>query len=708
MKHRKPFRHLLPGLALGTCLAVPSVHAFEVDVFGTPVRFDNLFTVGAMMRMQGRDNDLIGKSNLQPGLCVSRGPDLLGQPSFTGDTCTTSNLTSPGTPSQSNLDFVAAPGSFNPNGDNGNLSFDRHDIVSAAAKLTTDINFAVAGWNVFARALTYYDAQYTDHDLVHPDTTMQAAREPFSARGEDQLGADFQFLDYFVSRPFELFDRDFSVKIGNQVINWGESSFLLLNSLNSLNPPDQSRLRIPGFDIKELSRPVGMVTLNGQITQDLGFELFYQYEWKPIRIDPVGSFFSVSDTLGAGGTYAMLSFAKAPEDPNELYRPDRNPSDTLGLLGSASDRTLLRDFEEERRRTPDDGGQYGMALRTYLPEFNNGTELAFYFANYHSRIPAVSAIAADATCVNGPLTLLCGQLGGEPVPVGSARLVVEYPEDVRMFGASFNTNVGDWALSGEYVYRPNLPLQIHTTDLTFAALQPAFPASGVGPVPGRREAVPDFISVYRGIEIGPNDYIRGYERMKIGQLGLTAIRTVGGANWLRASQIALLFEAGWTHVFDMPGLGELQFQGAEVNTHISSGGDGTVGVNPRDVRTDPNDPATNASQPTSRQNPTRQRRHGFGEDHSAGYRAVAVTRYDSLFLGVNVEFLTAVFHDVYGVSPGLGQNFVEDRLQLIGGVRFDYLATYSLDVRYTWFDDNAELDSLRDRDNLLLFFGYQF
>jgi hypothetical protein len=711
------------GIAAATLFA-PAAQSFEIDVYGVPVRFDNLFTVGATMRMQNRDSDLIGKSNLQPGLCVSTtARDADGNPTaFAGDTCTTSNTLAPGTPSQSNLDFVAAPGSFSPNGDNGNLSFDKHDVVHAAAKITTDINFSFGEYNVFARTLAFFDAQYEDHEEIHPDTTMQPASTDFSDPGKKRIGSNVQFLDYFVSRQFTAFDRDFSIKVGDHVINWGESSFLLLNSLNSLNPPDQSRLRIPGFDIKELSRPIGMVSLNGQITDSLGFEAFYQYDWTPILVDPVGSFFSQSDTLGDGGQYAMLSFAKAPEDPKEFYEPRLNPNDTLGLLGSTSDRTLLRDYAEEKRRLPDDHGQYGFALRQYLEDFNGGTEVALYYANYHSRIPSASFIAADDTCLQGgnPLTLTCGGASlpglpipvgrtGEPVPVGTARLFLEYPEDIHMIGASFNTNVGDWALSGEYVFRDNLPIQIHTTDLTFAALQPAFPTTALGPVPGRREAVPDFVSVYRNNPVTANEYIPGYERMKVGQLGMTAIRTLGGGeNWVGASQIAVLFEAGWTHVFDMPGLDEIQFQGAEVNTHISSGGDGTVGINPLDVRTDPNDPSTNASPATSRQNPTRQRTDGFGEQDSLGYRAVLLTRYDSLFLGINVEVLTAAFHDVYGTSPGLGQNFVEDRLQLIGGVRFDYLSTYSADIRYTWFDDNAELDSLRDRDNLLIFFGYQF
>ncbi len=683
--------------------AAPAVQAFEFELGGLPVRLDNLVTAGASMRMEGRDNELVGKSNLNPGLCVSRGPDLPnGEATFLGDTCTTSNAAA-------NQRFVDAPGSYNPNGDNGNLSFDRYDVVHAAAKLTTDLTVSVQEFNFFARTLYFFDGRYTSHDEIHPDTTMQPARTPFSSQGEDRIGSSFQFLDYFVSRQFTALDRDFSVKLGNQVINWGESSFLLLNSMNSINPPDQSRLRIPGFDIKELSQPVGMLSLNGQLTEIVGFEAFYQYDWKPILVDPVGSFFSVSDTLGDGGEYAMLSFAKAPEDPDEIYRPNRNPQDTIGLLGSTSDRTLRRDFNQEHQRAPDNGGQFGLALRSYLEDFNDGTELAFYYSNYHSRIPVVSAIAADDTCITSAALIGCGALGGEPVPVGSARLLVEYPENVHLYGMSFNTNVGDWALSGEYAYRDNLPIQIHTTDLIFASLQPAFPTETIGPVPGRRAAVPDFISTnYRGNPVTANEYIPGYERTKIGQLGLTALRTVGGDNFLGASQIVLLVETGWLHVFGMPGLDELQFQGAEVNTHISSGGDGSVGINPLDVRTDPNDPRSNASTPTQRQNPTRQRQRGFGEADSVGYRAVVVTRYDSLFLGINVEFLTAAFHDVYGVSPGLGQNFVENRLQLIGGVRFDYLSTYSADIRYTWFDNNAELDSARDRDNLLFFVGYQF
>jgi len=745
--------------------------ALDFDIGGTNFRLDNLVTIGATFRMQDRDDSLVGKSSLNPGICVSRvGDDGVSGPnpdrdanSFMGNTCNPSRADTSGQGyANANEFFVAQPGSFSPNGDNGNLNFEKHDIVQATAKLTTDFNTELFGFNIFARMLYFFDNVYTDLDERHPDTTLQAARSQYPDKARDANGTDFRFLDFFVSRTFEVGERAVSIKAGKQVLNWGESAFLALNSLNTINAPNQILLRFPGSDIKEVFQPQGMITLNADVYDGVGLELFYQYEWRPIIVDPVGSFFSISDTLGDGGTYAMASFAKAPEDPDELYQPWRNPEDPAAVLGSRSDRTFIRNKDEEAKRRADDGGQYGAALKFFLPDLNNGTEIGLYAANYHSRVPSVSAIAADAACIpnqnaigqlpviGGPLGAVLGGLptqaalnivallnecgvppenflvaaglGGElapstaerdPLPVGSLEVVVEYPEDIQMYGVSFNTTVGDWAWSGEYAYRPNLPIQIHTTDVIFAGLQPAFPENdydvAIATLPGRRSAVPDFITQYRGVEIGPGDYVRGYERMKIGQLGTTLVKTIGGDNPLGASQIVLLLEMGLTHVIDMPGLDELQFNGGGTDTHISAGADGSVGINPVDIRSDPNDPESINTTPSLRQNPTAQGdRGGFGTDISYGYRLITLTRFDSAFLGINVELLNGLFHDVEGVSPGLGQNFVEGRKTILSGIRWDYLSKYNGEIRYTWLTGGGNRDASRDRDTLLVYLGYQF
>jgi len=735
-----PLRAALATTLLG--MAAPAA-GFEFELGSTQFRLDNLVTVGALLRMQDRNSELIGISNLTPGLCVRRTSGAFDSPdrTYSGDTCTT------GGDGSGNARALAAPGALNPNGDNGNLNFDKHDVAFASAKVTSDLSFNLGEFGFFARGLALFDRNYSDFDEHHPDTTAQPARTRFSADGEDRIGLNFELLDYFVTRNFDFGERELSVKLGRQVLNWGESAFLIGNSLNTINPPNAALLRIPGFDIKELAQPVGMLLLGTDLWEGANLQAFYQYEWRPVVLDPVGSFFSSADILGDGATYAMLGFGKAPEDPLGLYEPWRNPQDSLAPLGSSASRTVMRNFAEEKRREPQDGGQYGAALKLFLDDFNGGTELAFYYANYHSRIPAVSALATQDSCVpadsGNPATNLANLLtaceiplgnlatlaqreadpqsqaqyapaGREVLPVDTMSLFAEYPENIHLYGLSFNTTLGDYAFAGEATYRPNLPVQIQSTDLVFAALQPAIPEQpydiGLAVLPGRREAAPDFVATdFRGQPPQAGDYIRGWEPMKLAQLEMTLLRTFGGgANPIGASQIVLLFEAGWTHVFDMPELSELQFSGAIANTHISAGGDGSTGINPRDLRTDPGDPATTRSLQNQRQNPIAQNPNAFGEADSFGYRLVASTRYDDALFGGNIEVLTALFHDVHGTAPGLGQNFVEGRKQAIAGLRFDYLSKYSADVRYTWYFGGELLDGLLDRDNLSIYLGYLF
>lgn len=771
--HMKRTKQYSKGFALFTLAAMAgTASAFELTLFEQPVKIDNLISIGALVRAQERDNELVGKSNVTPGLCLTRltgnsedGPNPNGgsrngrgngSNRYDGDTCTTSNGATPQTPSAANLRYVAAPGSYDINGDNGNLNFDKGDIVHAVAKFTTDISTTINDFNFFVRAIGIYDTNYYGFDEYHPDTTLIPRRTAFSRAGEDTIGLDFQFLDYFVSKNFEILDRQVSFKLGNQVLNWGESGFLLANSLNSINPVNQALLRVPGFDIKELSQPVGMLLVNAELFSGVNVEAFYQYEWKPVIADPTGSYFSSSDLAGNGNNqYILLGLGKAPEDPLNLYQPNQNARDPIGLLGSSAGRTAYRDYAEEERRRPSDGGQFGAALKLFLESFNGGTELAFYFANYHARVPTASVYTANESCIppdsgtpatnlaglaancmiaptgailggTGPTTRPQTEAGFEPIPVDTMRIFLEYPENIHMFGVSFNTTLGDWALSGEYAFRDNLPIQVHSVDLVFTAVATAFPHTnfsvGAATIGGQREAFPTFLPVFRDVTFindqgdrqfgyGPNQYVPGFERKSIGQTGVTLLKTFGGDNFLNASQIVFLLEMGHTQVFDFPELGELQFNGGGTVSAISAGADGSVGINPRDVRSNPDDQNSlqASSMPGLRQNPSSHRDlDGFGTEFSYGYRLVTLTRYDSALFGANIELLNALFHDIGGVGPGAGQNFIEGRKQILSGIRWDYLSTYTGELRYTWFTGGNGRDALGDRDNILLTLGYLF
>jgi len=761
-------RSLQAALVAAVAIHAGSAAAVEFQIGENSLKVENLFTIGASWRMQDRDPSLISKSNLWrlqhptgPGLCYTRtnddgvngpaGPDT----SDTGqggnitmiagsipNGCGTSQTGQGSNEAASNAAYRAAPGSYDPSGDNGNLNFDKGEIVHAIAKLTSDISFSYAEYNFFVRPIYYFDASYTDFTTNYPNTTLQDREQELPNKAVDRVGSDLQVLDYHVSHVFNLGERGINVKVGNQVLNWGESSLLVFNSLNSINPLDATKVRMPGVDLKEFFQPLGMALISTDLFENVSVETWYGYEHKPLLIDPPGTFFSQSDLLGPGGTYAQNGQGREPDDPNGWFRgiDTCNPQcvGTPGNLGSTSSRIVRRNFAEEAKRAPSDTGQYGAKLQLFLENFNNGTELAFYYANYHSRFPLVSAIAAtERSCLDldahpgGCGVLAPGQNADnpatpaydeEPLPVDTISVFIEYPEDIQMFGTSFNTTIGDWAWSGEIAYRPEQPTQIHSIDISLAALGPAFPRNDVSVVEpvtgqnlvlGQRAAFPDFVSVYRGIEGGYDngDYIRGYEYLKTANISTTFLRLIGGDNPIGASQMTILLEMGMNQVFDMPGLDELQFQGGGANTPASTGADNIPGINPRDIRSDPNDPSTSRydNTPGARQNVTaHQDRLGWGTSESYGYRVLNLNRWDSALFGANLETLTIIQHDVKGTSPGIGTNFLQGRKQYAFGIRADYLSTYIGEVRYSWNTGGAGRDGLRDRDNIQVYFGVQF
>lgn len=724
--------------AFGAVLLAASTSASAVDFDVGPFEgsIQSLITFGAAWRVQDRANHLVGKSSLNPGLCVrtlaTDDPSAGTVPptyvaSDLGGACATSN-------EQANRDFVNAPGSFSPNGDNGNLNYDKHDVVSAGAKLNSEITFDLGPVSFYANPIYIFDAENSNFDEFHPDTTLQPQFTPRPRSVEALSGDRFDFNGYHATAylPF-IGGRELLLRVGEQGINWGESTALVFNSINAINPPDGTRARFPGFQLEEAFQPVGMAVFSTDITSNLFVEGFYQYEWKPAIADPVGTFFSTSDIAGAGGAYAMLSFAKQPEDPENLYRANDNSEDPQNMLSGAAGRTIFRIGDIE----PEDGGQYGISFRYFAESLNNGTELAFYFANYHARIPSVSAFAASPTCIAPTSTTVleaaadCNGFsangGDEPVPVDTVRLAVEYPEDIKLYGFSFNTTVGDLAFSGEYSYRSNLPVQIHSTDLVFAALQPAFPnndilvapGSPAAPalsLPGRRAGVPDYVeTLFRNNPVDPdgtmngveNYYIQGYESQPVHQMQYTLLNTFGGANWLNASQIIAIFEFGGTYFPDMPDLSELQFNGAETNTHISVGADGTQNGD-IDSATFGDACGGQANPDRCRQNPTAAPLDHFPDKFSWGYRAVAVLRYQNALFGANLEPILGLFHDVKGIAPGVGQNFSEGNMQILTGLRFDYLNKWVGEVRLTTFTGGSDHNSRSDRDNVFAYIGYNF
>lgn len=661
---------LAAAVALGLMLA-PAAQAFEFERGELSGSLDTTVSYGYSWRVQKRDNDLVAKSYFNPLLCTQNVP--LGLIPVGAGRCTASGGV-PGSPFQ-----LAAPGRFSANRDDGNVKYDDGNAVSNAFKITSEISLNWRTWGAFARATYFYDFENAD-------------RDDLSDIAKDRIGQRFRMLDAFVFKDFELGDDGAlggTVRVGRQVVSWGEGTFIQ-NGINVINPVDLSALRVAGAELKEAFLPIDMAWGSINLSENVALEALYMFEFEEIEVDAAGTYFSANDFGTPGGTYVMLGFGTTPQPVNNPERfgstcyagpagyatSDRFAS-LSAVYGAATAAQIIaigcgNAVGRIEDRAAKDEGQFGLALRWYAEALNE-TEFGFYFLNYHSRVPLLSGRA-----VNNPT-----------VGAASGRFFAEYPEDIQMFGLSWNTTLpGGIAWQGELSHRPNAPLQVDDVELLFAALSPLNPFI---PAPALR-----FNSQLGQYALGQE--VRGWREHEISQVQMTFTKAF--AEVLGANQIAVVAEIGGTEVWDLPSQSELRYEGEGTDT----GG----GCDVSDVTAAGGFGGAGALLFGCGRNPLTQG-GGFPTAFSWGYRLAARADYSSAFgSSVTLSPRVAFNHDVNGITPGPGGNFLEDRKSLTLGVEANYLNQVIFDLSYTQFMGAEKYNQIHDRDFASFTVKYSF
>ncbi len=693
--------------------AVSMAASWEREWLGLPLtaEWSNTVSAGAQWRIESRDPRLVGKSNLPEnrGLCAP--DDCIGL--------------SPGE-TEPNARYLAAPGAMASYIDDGNLNYDRGDVVAAAAKLSTRLSLEWDDYGFEFSGLYFFDPINEGFDETKPNIILTPGPQPGvsaqvrrSRQAERDVGQAFQLRNLNVWALVPTWgEQEAEIRVGRQLLIWGVSTFGIATNLNIVNPADLNALVRPGGELFELFQPQNMVTLNAGLADNWNVELWYQLEWRPYGFPAKGSYFSFLDAgneVEPNETLA-LPFAKTPDDPLLIG----TPASPLAALVSATSFSARRAPNNE----PPGTGQYGVALQWFAEDFlgGAGTEFSFHFANYHARLPNASAYAAQASCTrregnaNGRDTanLLeflsdCGipainQPGQdfEALPIDTAQYFLDYPRDIKLYGLSISSEAFGAALQGELVYRPNNPVQVDLEDVLFAAFQPAFPRSTIVVIPetlpgvpaaslaGSRIAVPDFLTAYRGGtpgEVVPGSYVRGYERLDMWQGSLGFLRVWGPGVMPGADQFGWLFEADAIWLPDLPGLDRIQFEGPGTFTHASPGvadtGNGLL-INPI------------------------QNRGGYVTEFSYGYRMGLLALYNNVFVqGLSLRPLVVLVHDIEGVAPGFAENFLEDRKIILNNLEAKY-GGLSVNLQYAVFSGSGRHNPLGDRDALGIAVSYDF
>lgn len=581
---------LAAAVALGCCAQAQAVSFNIGEIEG---QFDSSLSVGASWGMRDADSKLVGTTNGGKGQAST--------------------------------------------GDDGRLNFKKGATFSKIFKGLHDLELKYGDSGVFVRGKYWYDFELKDEDREFKQISDHNRKE-----GAQSSGA--QILDAFIYHNYSLGDLPGTVRVGKQVVSWGESTFIG-NSINSINPIDVSAFRRPGAEIKEGLIPVNMLFASQSLTNQLTVEGFYQLEWDQTVVDNCGTFFG-NDVVADGCTnnYTVGSPAIGALQPVAAAFGQGFDVGSEGVI-------VHRAGDRDAR----DSGQFGAALRW----LGDDTEYGLYFMNYHSRTPTVGTITANTDLATLGNIIATGNAlsPGNGVNLATSTLLgrgqyyLDYPEDIRLYGASFATTLPTGtAWTGEISYRPNAPVQLNTTDLTLALVTPL--SASASPISS---------------SFGADN--SGYRRKEITQLQTTMTQFFDRV--LGAERLTVVGEAAVVHVGGLEDKTKLRYGRDSVYGQYGFGGD-----------TD-----------------------GFVTATSWGYRARAILDYSNAIAGINLKPNLSWSHDVKGYGPnGL---FNEGAKAISVGVDADYRNTYTASLSYTDFF-GGDYNTLTDRDFLALSFGVNF
>ncbi|MBX3495177.1 MAG: DUF1302 domain-containing protein [Parvibaculum sp.] len=595
---------------------------------------------------------------------------------------------------------------YDVNSDDGNVNVERGDFISAPVKIISEADVKWENLGFFVRAKAFYDyvgdkvlgtgsGKYGP--ILAGGSQRRQLEDAFRGDGAHNLQArSLDLLDAFAYGNFVVADTPITMRLGRQAVNWGESLFIP-GGVSAYLPLDVSALVRPGVELKEIFLPQNSVFASVSLPANFSFEAQYVFQWERSVLPACGSFFSPSDAASDGCRYALSG--------GEVFN--------LPGGGSYAPTTFIPRGRDQEGR---DGGEYGFALRYYAEWLNKGTELSTYFVNFHAKLPFGTTTASMPTATTPVLQAVCnpavpGSLSGpgctsavpgltddagRPVSFGQAvfadaagdnkSLIVQFPEDIEMFGASFNTTVpiiGDaTALSGELAYFPDMPFQLATNEIQGADIQ------NFGYTPGPGEP-----SYYNGTPVAPGSVIPGYRYTEAlhGQIYTLSTLTPSDpiVGKLGGDLLILVGNVGFQYLPDAEG-NRYAIPRAD-ETHANPGTAATLGDNCVRLGTCALDPL-------------------YASSFSWGYRLLAQMDYHSAFGSPFTLSPQIVWsHDVSGFSAGpIGPGFVEGKKAVTLGLGARYLESYNVSLNYTNNFGARYRNASHDKDFVSLTASYSF
>lgn len=334
----------------------------------------------------------------------------------------------------------------NPNMDDGDRNFSS-GLISNRVDLLSELDIRYKDVGARLSGAAWYDTVYNDsNDNDSPGTAnaLSVRNNHFTDDTRKLHGRKGELLDAFVYGSRDVGETRVSGRLGQFTQIYGESLFFGANGIaNAQSTIDLVKLQsVPGSQFKEILLPTKQVSGNWQLSDTVSIGAYYQFEWNKTRLPGSGSYFSGGDFVGDGSESVFFPTGRL----------------TRGASINAKD-----------------SGQFGAQFKFSLEDW----EFGLYAAKYHEKTPIFYFRPAAL------------------IPGNDDSYVNVYAEDVKVFGASFSTLVGEANVAGEVSMRVDTPLA-PTGGVVIAGLGADNDKNAAYPIGDSLHAQVSMINIYGG------------------------------------------------------------------------------------------------------------------------------------------------------------------------------------------------------------------
>jgi hypothetical protein len=522
------------------------------------------------------------------------------------------------------------------NADDGNLNWDPGKPVSTVAKafVTVDANYQEKV-GVFARAMTWYDYTLANQGVAWGNMSGgYLSGGPLSEAGWDPRArssgiAPQEVYAYVKGRTA---DAAIEGRVGDILVPWGLPTMIPGGFVNAVNAVDFAALNRPGVQPEEIFKPTPGAFARIGLFDHMTLEAFTLFTGPKSTLPGCGTLNSPADWMSPGCNGVV--FGPLP--------------DPLAIASG---------FDVARAPTPSNNdANFGFG-GTYVAA-PIGTKFGAYYSHVDYSLPTAATITSARTFPPSPPFI--------PFAAGNPMYFLRYAPGVDSFALNFTTQIKGTTLYGEYVYKPNAPVQYNAADVLNALLSP------VAPTPLR--------ALYAAA--APGSVVNDFDRLQVGNLDLGVRQVVPAVFGAKALVLGGEFAA--KSVYDLPDPSVRRYGRIDV-----------FGLGPVAGVCTPGAPAYQCTM------------DGYVSSLAWGYRLTSSLQYEDVFRpGLSVTPTVGISHDVKGWSyDGV---LSQDRVLLNLKLRVEYQKKYFFDVAWNPALQVGSYDSLRDRQIVSFSAGMKF